>query len=756
MDVRLSPLASALTLGLLALALVVGLPVWAAQARAVDQTWYVDGDCTVCGTGTLDEPFRTINQALAVVGGGDTVLVAQGTYTEHLSINVPMTLMGGYAATSPTWTRDVTRYTTIITSDEGIASGDWNGDWLGSASVVRDGSIYRMWYSGGNDIDRDSIGYADSPDGVNWFNPLSDSLLEAGQWGAWDQGGVANPVVLAMGSGFQMWYVGLGLFGERGIGYATSTDGLTWEKYEGNPVLRPDSADWTSFGFPSVVRDGLDDYKMWYSGGGKIWLASSSNGLNWTKHLDTAALVPGPPGAWDDAQVYAPHVISGSDGYEMWYTADGTATQGPRIGYAWSSDGLSWTKSSDNPVLTGEAGTWEGGEVANPAVIREGVAGCKMWYRGGVSGGHALGLATSDDGTAWVKYGSNPVLIRGQPTPWGSSVVTFQESSGEAVLDGLTITGGFARYGGGLYLSGDGPTIRNCTVTGNVARSSGGGVYIVAGTPLIENTAVNGNASVAGWAGGISIGHASPTISATHITGNVAREGAGGLFVWSPLRSTLVTTTIANNMAMRGGGIWLSGGANLRVFDSRIDGNTAGQRAGVWVYESTLAMTNTFVVDNCAMAGGPGAVDFWRSSGRLVNVTVAGNSGSDGRGGIAFTTDHPDQTLVILNSILALNGTDDLSCSGGTCSVTYSDVQEGIVGTGNISSYPWFVDWVNGDYHLRGNSPAIDAGTSEGAPATDFEGDPRPSGGVDMGADEFTGEPTEDILIFLPLVSRGF
>jgi hypothetical protein len=34
-------------------------------------------------------------------------------------------------------------------------------------------------------------------------------------------------------------------------------------------------------------------------------------------------------------------------------------------------------------------------------------------------------------------------------------------------------------------------------------------------------------------------------------------------------------------------------------------------------------------------------------------------------------------------------------------------------------------------------SPVIDAGTCAGAPATDIDGDPRPSGaGCDMGADE--------------------
>jgi parallel beta-helix repeat protein len=492
---------------------------------------------------------------------------------------------------------------------------------------------------------------------------------------------------------------------------------------------------------------------MWYSREENVWLATSSDGLGWTKHLDAPALSPGPSGAWDDDEVYAPHVVASlTGGYEMWYTAEGTTTSEPAIGYAWSDDGVEWTKSPDNPVLTGTTGTWEETGVAYPAVIREGATNYKMWYRGESSGGQAFGQAMSSDGTVWTKHGSNPVLSQGNPTQWGSPVVTFRESSGEAVLDGLTITGGSARYGGGIYVFEALAAIRNCTVTGNAARNYGGGVYLVGtmGVSLIENTVVSSN--TAGWAGGIYIGRASSTVSATLIINNAARESVGGLFIQSSPQSTLISTTVANNAARAGGGIEISGGSALNIYSSRIDGNLAGQKAGVWVQHSTLTMTNSFVVDNHAIAGKPGAMSFWRSSGRLVNVTIADNSASNGTGGISFAADQPGGSLVILNSILVFNGNDDLSCSNSACSVAYSDVQEGFAGSGNISADPLFVDRAQGDYHLEFGSPAIDAGVSEGAPATDFEGDPRPVKEVDMGADEFSGDI---IKVYLPLTSRG-
>jgi hypothetical protein len=52
----------------------------------------------------------------------------------------------------------------------------------------------------------------------------------------------------------------------------------------------------------------------------------------------------------------------------------------------------------------------------------------------------------------------------------------------------------------------------------------------------------------------------------------------------------------------------------------------------------------------------------------------------------------------------------------------------------DISADPRFARGI----HLGAASPCIDTGTCMGAPTTDFEGDPRPTGaGCDMGADEF-------------------
>jgi hypothetical protein len=83
---------------------------------------------------------------------------------------------------------------------------------------------------------------------------------------------------------------------------------------------------------------------------------------------------------------------------------------------------------------------------------------------------------------------------------------------------------------------------------------------------------------------------------------------------------------------------------------------------------------------------------------------------------------------------------------GTSTTVTYSDVEGGFTGSGNINSNPLFVlsdpagagtPKTTGDYHIQSGSPVINQGTATGAPADDMDGDSRPLGsGIDMGADE--------------------
>ncbi|MBA7714370.1 hypothetical protein ES703_123392 [subsurface metagenome] len=102
-----------------------------------------------------------------------------------------------------------------------------------------------------------------------------------------------------------------------------------------------------------------------------------------------------------------------------------------------------------------------------------------------------------------------------------------------------------------------------------------------------------------------------------------------------------------------------------------------------------------------------------------------------------------DSSPTVTNCILFWdNGYEISHDDTSTPLVTYSDIQGGYPGEGNILADPKFADSAGGDYHLQSGSLCIDAGTNDAPslPVTDFEGDPRilPVGGVvDMGADEY-------------------
>jgi hypothetical protein len=128
-----------------------------------------------------------------------------------------------------------------------------------------------------------------------------------------------------------------------------------------------------------------------------------------------------------------------------------------------------------------------------------------------------------------------------------------------------------------------------------------------------------------------------------------------------------------------------------------------------------------------------------------MNVTVAGNNTNGNQ--VLFTHD----AMTVTNIILWGNttGGEDMLGGPGTLSVSYSDIEGGWTGTGNIDADPKFVDAVSGDYRLGVGSPCIDKGTSVGAPAADIEGTPRDTA-PDMGVYEWTG-----FRIFLPLALRN-
>ncbi|MHC4620975.1 MAG: S8 family serine peptidase, partial [Planctomycetota bacterium] len=146
---------------------------------------------------------------------------------------------------------------------------------------------------------------------------------------------------------------------------------------------------------------------------------------------------------------------------------------------------------------------------------------------------------------------------------------------------------------------------------------------------------------------------------------------------------------------------------------------------GVYLAYSSATVKNNWIYDN-----GSYGIDTYDSGLTVIrNNTIVGNSTA---GVYVAHGNEPN----IANCIL-WNNNDDLY----NCSATYSCIQDGDSGTGNISSDPCFVDADANDFHLDINSPCINTGDPNGdyTAEKDIDGHPRVMAAtVDMGADEFS------------------
>ncbi|MCZ6850499.1 MAG: right-handed parallel beta-helix repeat-containing protein, partial [Planctomycetota bacterium] len=222
---------------------------------------------------------------------------------------------------------------------------------------------------------------------------------------------------------------------------------------------------------------------------------------------------------------------------------------------------------------------------------------------------------------------------------------------------------------------------------------NGAGIMINNGSsPTIRNCIIRNNWAGC-WGGAISCGwvaEAQPVIDRCVIVNNFAGDEGGGLFAVGA-NPTVINTVIANNEAgTAGGGILSLGGGSFTIRNSTIILNSAPWAGGVYDWNGTVT-----------------------------NSIIRGNNGD----GQAFNT---------------------------LGSVTYSNIEGGFDGVGNVDVDPMLLNPARGDVHLLPGSPMIDAGDPSFVPAQgelDMDGNSRLVGlGVDMGADELLliGDINED------------
>jgi len=132
-------------------------------------------------------------------------------------------------------------------------------------------------------------------------------------------------------------------------------------------------------------------------------------------------LSPGPNGSWDGGALAWPSVVRTKDGWVMYYTASERIGGPGVIGAATSPDGERWTKLG-RPVMTAKQ-PWERGSLDRPRVVVT-PRGLAMVYAG-----HQLtdrGLAWSIDGISWQRDGDRPVITQddfpGEGRAWDAAL----------------------------------------------------------------------------------------------------------------------------------------------------------------------------------------------------------------------------------------------------------------------------------------------------------------------------------------------
>lgn len=233
-----------------------------------------------------------------------------------------------------------------------------------------------------------SVGYATSDDGVSWEKYFGNPVLTQGDEGEWDGKGIMFHNVIFVQGEYKMWYTGASANNGFEIGYASSPDGISWRKYSGNPVLRQGSeGEWDSYNAfcATVIFDGRE-YKMWYTGVGpirktEIGYAVSLDGISWLKYAGNPIFKPDLDNTPNSAGVGIPFVLFSDNQYKMWYGEAVTGSGIGRIGYATSRDGIAWNRYPGSALVAGKPDTWDSLGPGNPCVVFDG-SRYRMWYAG--------------------------------------------------------------------------------------------------------------------------------------------------------------------------------------------------------------------------------------------------------------------------------------------------------------------------------------------------------------------------------------
>ncbi len=437
--------------------------------------------------------------------------------------------------------------------------------------------------------------------------------------------------------------------------------------------------------------------------------------------------------------------------------------------------------------------------VANPTTFDAQGQGRVIYISGDIAptlvgfrlqGGNAIGLGGHHEFAGYDAGGGIYII---------TATVTIRDND---ILDNHI--SGYRGYGGGLALIEGKALLERNTFIGNTSANAGG-LFVWSGqATLVDNTISENNS---GGGGGLLVRTSIVTLTGNTVTANRAMWG-GGLYMDEGSTAILSNNTFARNTVYHsGGGLYLAT-SQARLFRNAISANSVDMYygGGLYLCESTAELNGNFIGHNDAPFGGGVSAC---SSAILLNGNMVISNTADFGGGLNIEKSRVTST----NEVILDNGESGLRVSGSILNLSHATIGHNNYGlyvtdyvepagppprrrtyslvvltntilvshtvgieviAGNaaqLNGVLWFSNGLNtrasgaitvthaltgvpafysDGYHLRSNSPAIDAGVTTGV-SLDVDNQLRPYLAPDLGADEYW-PPGLLKQIYLPLV----